>query len=159
MTPDVWDRRLVDIKLSSRWQAARLKSIVGTYTKIESVHLLDDRAHGMHQHSVSASIARRQVPLSPHDGAPAHHEYASTQGSPASETRDAEEPEFCSDGNEVEEDTSDLEAAKVNSLGTDVDAALRSLSLSDSEEQVSQNLIICKHPRVLVFYTWSLTDR
>ena len=94
-TPDDSDWRLVSIKLSARWQAAYLKSIVGKCAKLESGHLLNDSAY-----------------------------------SPASETRDAEEPELCSDGsyqsNRMEEDANEPEAAKVQSIGTKVDAALQS---------------------------------
>ena len=43
-TPNDWDVRLVNIKLSARWQEARVKSIIGTCTKIESSYLIDDSA-------------------------------------------------------------------------------------------------------------------
>ena len=54
--------------------------------------------------------------------------------SPVSESRDVEEPEFPNE----EEDTGP--EATVQGLGTDVDATLGSLTLPNSEEQVSQRL-------------------
>lgn len=101
-TPNDWDVRLVNIKLSARWQAAHLKRTFGTCTKVESRHLID--------------------------GSPAYAGSTFTPSTRASSSAPSSEKAFCSDVEDTGEDDTDPEAAQVKSLRTELDAALTSLS-------------------------------
>jgi len=61
---DGWDVHLVSIKLSERWRVARLKSLSGTSTKIESWHLIDDHATSFQLNIKNKGSASKCNPVS-----------------------------------------------------------------------------------------------
>jgi len=63
LMPDNWDVHLVSIKVSERWRVARLKSMDGRCTKIESWHLIDAYATSSRDIRNNASNSKPGNPL------------------------------------------------------------------------------------------------